>query len=101
MKHKDPLMLQVAPYLVHTVCGVEFRSLDIFVLCALDSRIGSHEIYNESGDAEERGSDQGHYLVPTLSLVLLEACYDVEDDGKDDDAGNDEDWYNQSYGIEV
>ena len=39
--------------------------------------------------------------MPTLSLVLLEACYDVEDDGKDDDAGYDEDWYDQSYGIEL
>ena len=63
--------------------------------------IGSHEIDNESGDADKRGSDQGHLLVPTLSLVLLEVCYDVEDDGKDDDAGYDEDWYDQSYGIEV
>ena len=44
---------------------------------------------------------RGHYLVPTLSLVLLEACYDMEDDGKEDDAGYDEDWYDQSYSIEV
>lgn len=95
------MLQKMAPHLVHTVRGVQFRCLDNLVLRALDGCIGSHEVDDESGDAEERGSNEGHLLVPALSLVLLEACYDVEEDGKDDDACDDEDRYDQSYGIEV
>lgn len=37
--------------------------------------------------------------MPTVGLILLKACYDVEDDGIDNDNNNDEDRNNPSNGI--